>query len=54
MEQPPPLTDVYVFGEWLKRFYTGSMREPMTITPVVGGLIRVTVLKPEKPEEDHG
>jgi hypothetical protein len=46
---PKELTDIYEFGDWLKREYIGSNRKPLLIEPVVGGLIRVTVK-----EEDHG
>lgn len=42
MNPPKELTDIYEFGDWLKRYYVGSERKPIRIEPVNGGLIRVT------------
>jgi hypothetical protein len=38
------LSDIYAFGDWLKRNYTGDKRKPLLIEPVQGGLIRVREL----------
>jgi hypothetical protein len=45
MEIEPKLTDIYAFGEWLKKNYIGSSRKPITITPQIGGLITVELAK---------
>ncbi len=37
----PMLTDIYTFGDWLKKNYVGSQRDVLLIEPVQGGLIRV-------------
>jgi hypothetical protein len=39
--EAPGLTDIYAFGEWLKKFYTGASRKPLFIKPIQGGLIDV-------------
>lgn len=46
-EQAPGLTDIYAFGDWLKKHYVGSNRQTLTISPEVGGLIRVSTLDPK-------
>jgi hypothetical protein len=38
----PGLTDIYAFGEWLKREYHGGTRRGLLIEPIAGGLINVT------------
>lgn len=48
----PGLTDIYAFGDWLKREYIGSLRKALLIEPLAGGLIRVTELPPQKEERD--
>jgi hypothetical protein len=38
----PGLTDIYEFGEWLKKNYLGTKRtKALLVTPITGGLIRV-------------
>jgi hypothetical protein len=37
----PGLTDIYAFGDWMKRNYAGDSRKTLVIQPVRGGLIRV-------------
>lgn len=39
--EAPGLTDIYAFGEWLKKYYTGSTRKALFIRPIQGGLIDV-------------
>jgi hypothetical protein len=50
----PGLTDIYAFGEWLKRDYLGAGRKALLIEPVQGGLIQVTELPPRKEEDEYG
>jgi hypothetical protein len=38
----PGLTDIYAFGDWMKRDYHGAARKPLLIEPIAGGLINVT------------
>jgi hypothetical protein len=37
------LSDIYAFGDWLKRCYQGEIRKPLKIEPLSGGVIRVTI-----------
>jgi hypothetical protein len=39
--EAPGLTDIYAFGEWLKKNYIGSGRRTLFIRPIQGGLIDV-------------
>jgi hypothetical protein len=43
--EAPGLTDIYTFGDWLKKFYQGPHRKPLCIKPIQGGLIEVTEVK---------
>jgi len=41
----PELTDIYAFGDWLKKHYSGSGRDWLVIQPIQGGLIKVHSVK---------
>jgi hypothetical protein len=43
--EAPGLTDIYAFGEWLKREYKGAERKSLFIRPVQGGLIDVRAVE---------
>jgi hypothetical protein len=47
----PGITDIYAFGEWLKRNYIGQDRKALFIRPIQGGLIDVKMVEGNATEE---